>query len=719
MSSLERLNLSGNQLSGAVPPALTVLTALQMANLSGNNLRELPAWTGLDTLDVRANRLGFDSVLRNVHPTRPIFLFDPQQPFSVLAPQQVEEGSTILLRLAEPLQDPSNMYRWYKDGAFLAAASTDTLTLEHVTLEEAGHYHLEVTNSGVPGLTLASPPILVSVQPSPLRSIAPVPVSPYDGAIQDIPLVLQWDSVPNAARYRVQVAQEPSFRSPVVDLVVEAETATTLQESDELQAGYTYYWRVQGINDVAESPFSSGRRVATYAARFPLVVNVPFADPNQASNYRLVGLPGGEATPAGGLFEGQPGAAGNWRLFRELGAEAAYPDHLAEYDSSEAFNMTPGTGFWLLSDRSWLFADTLSSVPLDSDGTYTIPIQAGWNIISNPLDASVTWRSVQEFNPTVSQPLYRFRGAFAATDTFATARTGEAFYYYNDTTDEALRVPYPTIAPQAARKQPSPAEVILHVGVEVAGQPLGRVSVELHPDGAPGLDPGDAWAPPAYFGQGGVYLVAPTPDAGYRDETRAPHPSAGLSRERRPPGAHGYALALDVDLPASIPHDAYLELRLDDDLWRRARPGDQVRVLDGETGVAHDLASGATVRLSVDAAARPLRLLIGAAAYVALETASTVPPALTLAPNYPNPFNPSTTVVYAVPDALAGERLRVEVFNALGQRVAVLADRVHEAGRYEITWSAVAQGSEWASGVYYSRLTGGGRTLTRPMLLLR
>ncbi|HET6274186.1 MAG TPA: T9SS type A sorting domain-containing protein, partial [Bacteroidota bacterium] len=83
-----------------------------------------------------------------------------------------------------------------------------------------------------------------------------------------------------------------------------------------------------------------------------------------------------------------------------------------------------------------------------------------------------------------------------------------------------------------------------------------------------------------------------------------------------------------------------------------------------------------------------------------------------LDPNYPNPFNPLTTIGFEIPNH---ERVRLRVFNSLGQEIATLVNEEMAAGRYRVSFSA----SELASGVYFYRLTAGGFTATRRMIVVK
>ncbi len=90
---------------------------------------------------------------------------------------------------------------------------------------------------------------------------------------------------------------------------------------------------------------------------------------------------------------------------------------------------------------------------------------------------------------------------------------------------------------------------------------------------------------------------------------------------------------------------------------------------------------------------------------------------LTLYQNFPNPFNPSTTIRYYLP--VAG-RVRLDIFDASGKLVVTLADKQTEKGAHVAEWKGKnASGAQVRSGVYFYRLVTREKTLTHKMVLLR
>ncbi|HOP06414.1 MAG TPA: S8 family serine peptidase [candidate division Zixibacteria bacterium] len=85
--------------------------------------------------------------------------------------------------------------------------------------------------------------------------------------------------------------------------------------------------------------------------------------------------------------------------------------------------------------------------------------------------------------------------------------------------------------------------------------------------------------------------------------------------------------------------------------------------------------------------------------------------------NFPNPFNPQTTISFSL---AAPGRVQLRIYNVLGQEVATLVDDRLESGQHEFVWNGTSSsGHPVGSGVYFYRLTTDNTTATRKLLLLR
>lgn len=91
---------------------------------------------------------------------------------------------------------------------------------------------------------------------------------------------------------------------------------------------------------------------------------------------------------------------------------------------------------------------------------------------------------------------------------------------------------------------------------------------------------------------------------------------------------------------------------------------------------------------------------------------STIPDKFELAQNFPNPFNPVTTIQFALPKSAP---VKIDIYNAIGRHIQTLVDREMEAGNQQV----VFDGSGLASGVYFYRLNTPQFTETKKMMLLK
>ena len=89
-----------------------------------------------------------------------------------------------------------------------------------------------------------------------------------------------------------------------------------------------------------------------------------------------------------------------------------------------------------------------------------------------------------------------------------------------------------------------------------------------------------------------------------------------------------------------------------------------------------------------------------------------LPATMTLQQNFPNPFNPSTTIRYALPSRTD---VTLRVVDAIGNEVAVLVNELQDAGSHSVSFSA----DGIPSGIYFYQLMANGTTLTKQMVVMK
>jgi flagellar hook assembly protein FlgD len=85
--------------------------------------------------------------------------------------------------------------------------------------------------------------------------------------------------------------------------------------------------------------------------------------------------------------------------------------------------------------------------------------------------------------------------------------------------------------------------------------------------------------------------------------------------------------------------------------------------------------------------------------------------------NYPNPFNPQTTISYSLKEASV---LRIDIYNLKGQLVKTLVNEAKGPGKHSIVWQGDDDNDRSvASGLYYYRMTAGKYSSTKKMILMK
>ena len=104
---------------------------------------------------------------------------------------------------------------------------------------------------------------------------------------------------------------------------------------------------------------------------------------------------------------------------------------------------------------------------------------------------------------------------------------------------------------------------------------------------------------------------------------------------------------------------------------------------------------------------------------LAASVVSNIPDRYELAHNFPNPFNPTTHIRYALA-CKQDQETRLVVFNSLGKQVRTLVNEKQSAGTYSIAWDGRDDaGNRVSSGIYFYKLTSGSFSQMRKMMLLK
>lgn len=158
-------------------------------------------------------------------------------------------------------------------------------------------------------------------------------------------------------------------------------------------------------------------------------------------------------------------------------------------------------------------------------------------------------------------------------------------------------------------------------------------------------------------------------------------------------GGWGTATTIESYTKFSAPLEYFSEEMPDTAwIWMTAGQGDNDTVHLGTSFVIDDLAFEGSA--------------------TAIDEKGATPATFALHQNYPNPFNPSTVIRFEIPQAT---RVRLSVYNLLGQELAVLVDEQRPAGAYEQRFGAAGL----PSGTYFYRIEAGSNVQVRKMTVVK
>lgn len=444
--------------------------------------------------------------------------------------------------------------------------------------------------------------------------------------------------------------------------------------------------QLQGLTNSDVNSRSGLFSILTYDETFYSNGQLAFYAGNNTGSYKLIGLPGNTQIPLANVIEGEYET--DWRAFWDNGQNQ---DYLVEYTESESqFTFRPGIGFWIISKNGLNVNQVVDNVSIDNENSASIDVHTGWNIISNPFNRTVIWKWVKQKNAIV-EDLWKYQMTFSNSESFDPY---EGYYYYHNTGSDNLSIPYifntgQSLSPLSKSNSLDEISIRLMEGDREAGHGIIIGSSRISKDGYDRLD---RYAPPDNMIKERIVIRNDSLESSYKylhkdfryisDEVE--EYIVEIKKER----GVKYTLVADGEF-----YDKSLFVQ-------DMRLGNYEELIDPvELGNTHDEGT--------------YQLLLGNKNDIKTLLKSHIPEEFRLYQNYPNPYNAGTVIRFSLP---YNEIITLEVFNILGERIAVLIkNEVYKKGLHEYLFN----NKNLSTGVYLTRLVISDRVLSSKMLLIK
>ncbi|MFQ5650041.1 MAG: FG-GAP-like repeat-containing protein [bacterium] len=449
-------------------------------------------------------------------------------------------------------------------------------------------------------------------------------------------------------------------------------------------------------NNARSSPATIGVEVARFSA--PLSF--------EPLTYKMISVPATLAQPSidSVLFDDYGEYDANiWRLLRWQEAtdgetESAYLEFPFP-DSQRVF--TPGMAFWINS-RFGVGFDIENGTSTPTDTPFVLTLDPGWNQIGNPLAFPVAWDSI-DTGGLVEKPQFFNDTTFVPQIDILQPWQGY-FVFSHASAPTILAVP-PVEAPGATSGLPKQASGQGLYTLQLSAYLSDRIKdsynfIGLRESAREGRDRHDFLDPPPV----GPFVRVAILQGGNR-----------FGGNFRPPQGPGQTW--EIEISSSLAHRT---IRIDLIEQGRLPEGYELFILDQDQKQRIPTRENSfTLQLGAAFAVRNLTVLLGTRAYAEQhgDGIPLVPLQFGLQQNYPNPFNPETTILYQVSQR---GRVRLDLFNLLGQKVRTLIDGMQSPGQHAVTWDGRDDsGKPVASGVYLYRLRAENMMAARKLALIR
>jgi hypothetical protein len=518
-----------------------------------------------------------------------------------------------------------------------------------------------------------------------------------------IPAPFRWSSRVTGT-FNLQISEDDQFNTLVFDNSTITDTLVFIGESF-IDYDRNYYWRVNVTVSGETSPWSIPFLFTTLSDEIDLSTTIQFPqherrDEFVSTDYQMVGLPGN----ADMLFRDVlgNGAGETWMAYWDNGSDGTPNEYFVAYDGSDIFKFRPGQGFWIIHNGSIEINRKIPVAPLNEFAQADVKIHEGWNIITSPFPHRISWEAVKRVNNiNLSTPLWRYNRLTQTFVDYPYLESMEGFYFDNNAVSRTtLFVPY--FDPFS--KVIANTEHLWESKIELtAGETRGSsIMIGTNPGAEAGYDELDYRKPHAFADLADIYFKRIGWDDGNSHYGSDVRPSVNDVE------IWDFIVYTPQKTEASVTIPAIDNIPQEFDVYLIDKT--RQRYQDLRTDDSYKFVS--TLRYS------EFEIIVGESESVEEIVNSVVPLEYALGKNYPNPFNPTTTIPLSLPEQ---SEVLLKVFNVLGQEVVTLFQGTLDAGRHYFVWEGTNKAAlKMPSGIYiYQMSTNTGFQFTGKMVLLK
>ncbi len=387
-----------------------------------------------------------------------------------------------------------------------------------------------------------------------------------------------------------------------------------------------------------------------------------------------------------------------WRLF-----EARNGTDLVEYPSIT--NMPPGKAFWLIVKEPGKIIDTGAGKSYRTDKAFPINLQPGWNYFGDPFSFAIPLNKLGLVSGKKRHDVHFYDHGWNRLNSTDSIKPFDGYAIFNDSTANDILLIDPNLSSGGARLNEGEA-VSWSVRIQAYCQEARDFdnSATIVSKASRDWDEQDHPEPPVI----GEYVSVYFPHPGW------PKLAKEYSTDSRPEPTIGevweFEVTTNIHDKVNLTFEEINTVPSEFEAW----------LVDEAVNVSQNLRENN--RYSVVGSENPkrLKLVVGKKEFVDEKLAATqaIPATYELSQNFPNPFNPATTIRYGLPRE---ERVTLKIYNLLGEEVVTLVDgELQNAGYHAAIWDGRNRaGQIVASGLYFYHFRVGNFSLVKKAALMK